>query len=214
MLLTRLIRFIGSLQAAGSDVADAVMRGDAAALARLVCERADVNSPQLDGATALHWAVYRGNKEAADPNARVRENTLTRTIFTMQRFYENGAVGMLLGLDPNQANNEGRSPLMGAALKGRPDFIQLLVDRGANLAAHDRGSRDTHIPGATIAGFTFQAVDYAEGLVRVGVQSAVERPETAKLIRQLMQERNLPVPPAGRTLNSICVVALCQAEAQ
>jgi hypothetical protein len=68
--------------------------------------------------------------------------------------------------------------------------------------------------GATIAGFTLQAVDYAEGLVRVGVQSAVERPEAAKLIRRLMEERNLRVPPAGRTLNSICVVALCQSGAQ
>ena len=49
------------------------------------------------------------------------------------------------------------------------------------------------------AGFTFQVIDYAEGLVRVGVQSAVERPEAAKLIRQLMQERHLPAPlRAGR----------------
>jgi uncharacterized protein len=270
------------------------------ALATLLIERgANVNLANKGGWTPLYLATDNRNIEGgdypvpkadldhlalielllqrgADPNARVRENTLTRTIFTMQWFYENGAtpfvraaqssdtalmtlllkhgadptlvtangdtaltaaagigwvdgvtyersaadnvaaVRMLLdlGLDPNQANNEGRSPLMGAALKGRLDVIQLLVDRGANLAAHDRGSRDTHIPGATIAGFTFQAIDYAEGLVRVGVQSAVERPEAAKLIRQLMQERNLPVPPAGRTLNSICVVALCQGSAQ
>ena len=53
-----------------------------------------------------------------------------------------------LGLDPNHANNEGRTPLMGAALKGRADVIQLLVDRGARLDTRDRGSRDTHIPGA------------------------------------------------------------------
>ena len=115
-----------------------------------------------------------------------------------------------LGVDPNHANNEGRTALMGAALKGRPDVVKLLVDRGAKLELRDRGSRDTHIPGATIAGVTFQAVDYAEGLVRVGVQSAVERPETAALIRKLMQERGLPVPAPGRTLNSICVVPLCQ----
>ena len=91
------------------------------------------------------------------------------------------AVQMLLdlGLDPNCANNEGRSALMGAALKGRPEVIQLLVDRGAKLDLRDRGSRDTHIPGATVAGLTFEALDYAEGLVRVGVQSAVERPEAA-----------------------------------
>jgi ankyrin repeat protein len=124
------------------------------------------------------------------------------------------AVRMLLdlGLDPNSANQEGRTPLMGAALKGRTDVIQLLVDRGAKLDARDRGSRDTHIPGATIAGLTWQALDYAEGLVRVGVQSAVERPEAKELIRKLMMERGMKVPPANRTINSICVVALCDGQ--
>jgi ankyrin repeat protein len=121
------------------------------------------------------------------------------------------AVRMLLdlGLDPNGPNQEGRTPLMGAALKGRPEVIQLLVDRGARLDTRDRGSRDTHIPGATIAGLTWEALDYAEGLVRVGVQSAVERPEAVALIRKLMTERGMKVPPANRTINSICVVALC-----
>ena len=124
------------------------------------------------------------------------------------------AVRMLLdlGLDPNSANQEGRTPLMGAALKGRTDVIQLLVDRGARLDTRDRGSRDTHIPGATIAGLTWEALDYAEGLVRVGVQSAVERPEAVALIRKLMAERGLKVPPANRTINSICVVALCDGQ--
>ena len=102
---------------------------------------------------------------------------------------------------------------MGAALKGRVDVIELLVQRGARLDARDRGSRDTHIPGAPVAGVTFQAIDYAEGLVRVGVQSAVERPEAAAAIRRLMQERGLTPPPVGRTLNSICVVPLCQTSA-
>jgi hypothetical protein len=39
-------------------------------------------------------------------------------------------------------------------------------------------------------------------------------PEAAKLIRQLMQERHLPAPPADQALNSICVVALCQSGAK
>jgi ankyrin repeat protein len=122
------------------------------------------------------------------------------------------AVRMLLdlGLDPNASNSEGRTALMGAALKGRNDVVQLLVDRGAKLETRDRGSRDTHIPGATIAGHTWQALDYAEGLVRVGVQSAVSRPETAKLIRKLMMEKGLPVPPENRTVQSICITDICQ----
>jgi hypothetical protein len=84
------------------------------------------------------------------------------------------------------------------------------VDRGAKLDARDRGSRDTANAASKIAGLRFQALDYSEGLVRVGVQSAIPHPETAKLIRKLMADRGLPVPPANRTIDSICVVELCQ----
>jgi ankyrin repeat protein len=114
-----------------------------------------------------------------------------------------------LKMDPNQGNNEGRTPLMGAAMKGRNDVVQFLVDRGAKLEAHDKGNRDTDKVSSAAAGHTWQAVDYAEGLVRVGVQSAVVRPETSALIRKLMADRGLPVPPKDRTILSVCVVALC-----
>jgi ankyrin repeat protein len=144
----------------------------------------------------------------------VRENTLTRTIFTTYERSANEnleAVRLLLdlGLDPNGANNEGRTPLMGAALKGRSDVVRLLVERGARLETRDRGSRDTEDAGSIAAGARFQALDYADGLVRVGVQSAIERPDTSKLIRELMIGRGLPVPPLNRGIDSICVVSIC-----
>jgi ankyrin repeat protein len=210
--------------------------------------------------------------KGANPNGKIRENTLTRTIFTMQWFFEDGATPFIraaqssdtvlmqlllkykadpqattangdnaltacggigwvegvtyersakenfeamkmlldLGLDPNHANNEGRTALMGAAMKGRSDVIQMLVDRGADLAAHDKGNRDTDKVSSAAAGKTWQPIDYAEGLVRVGVQSAVTRPEAAALIRKLMAESNMPAPPVERTILSVCVVQLCQ----
>jgi ankyrin repeat protein len=114
-----------------------------------------------------------------------------------------------LGLDPNHQNNEGRTALMAAALKGRDEVIQLLVERGAKLELRDRGSRDTHNLGSQAAGVRWQALDYAEGLVRVGVQSAIAYPETAKLIRKLMADRGLPVPEENRNILSICVTVLC-----
>ena len=46
--------------------------------------------------------------------------------------------------------------------------------------------------------------------VRIGVQSAIAHPETSALLRKLMLERNLPVPPEGRTLTSICITDLCK----
>jgi len=215
-------------------------------------------------------------QKGANPNGKIRENTLTRTIFTMQWFFEDGATPFIraaqssdttlmtlllkykadpqattaagdnaltasggigwvegvtyersakenyeamkmlldLGLDPNHANNEGRTALMGAAMKGHPDVVQLLVDRGARLETHDKGNRDTDKVSSAAAGKTWQAIDYAEGLVRVGVQSAVTRPEAAALIRKLMAERNIPAPPVERTILSVCVVQICQGTSQ
>jgi uncharacterized protein len=113
-----------------------------------------------------------------------------------------------LGADVNaQDTLDGRTALMGAAHKGRNEVIQLLIGHGADLAVHDIGSRDTiH----ALAGVRWQAIDYADGLVRVGVQSAIAHPETAALLRRLMKERGLAVPAEGRTLASICVTDLCR----
>jgi ankyrin repeat protein len=106
-----------------------------------------------------------------------------------------------LGLDPNVADDEGRTALHGAAHKGRLDVIQLLVDRGAKLDAHDGGSRDS-VNGALL-GKTWIPLDWARGLVRVGVQSAIAHPEAAALLTKLMTDRNLPIPPPPTS--SICL---------
>jgi len=211
-------------------------------------------------------------QHGANPNARTKDNTLTRTIFTMQWFLEAGATPFIraaqssdlalmrlllasgadpkittdhgdtaltaaagvgwvdgvtyehspkanietvkflldLGLDPNAANGDGRTPLMVAAAKGRTEIIQMLVDHGAKLDTRDKGSRDTETLVSVIAGHTWQALDYADGLVRFGVQSAVNRPEAAALLRKLMTDRGIPVPPANRTVDSICIVEICK----
>ena len=49
--------------AAGSAVADAAMRRNTTALRSLLQQKADVNVPQPDGATALHWAVQYDDVE-------------------------------------------------------------------------------------------------------------------------------------------------------
>jgi ankyrin repeat protein len=106
-----------------------------------------------------------------------------------------------LGLDPNVADDEGRTALHGAAHKGPLEVIQLLVDHGANLDAHDGGSRDS-VNGALL-GKTWIPLDWARGLVRVGVQSAIAHPEAAALLAKLMTERNIPIPPPPTS--SICL---------
>jgi uncharacterized protein len=106
-----------------------------------------------------------------------------------------------LGIDPNVADDEGRTALHGAAHKGRVEVIQMLVDHGANLEAHDGGSRDS-VNGALL-GKTWIPLDWARGLVRVGVQSAIAHPDAAALLTKLMEARNLPIPPPPTS--SICL---------
>jgi hypothetical protein len=120
------------------------------------------------------------------------------------------AVKMLLdlGLDPNLQADTGRTSLHGAAHKGRPAVIQMLVDHGGRLDVRDYGNTDNR--GGKLAVHTWQPVDYADGLVRVGVQSAIAHPEAGVLIRKLMTQQGLEAPPMGRTLESICITEACE----
>ena len=52
--------------AAGSGLADAAMKRDRDAVRALLQRKADVNAPQIDGTTALHWAVRSDDLEIAD----------------------------------------------------------------------------------------------------------------------------------------------------
>jgi ankyrin repeat protein len=209
-------------------------------------------------------------EKGANVNARVKDSTETRTVFTNQWLDENGATAFLrasqsgdielmklllakgadpkintvlnvsplhvaagigwvegityewspkatleavkmlvdLGLDVNLQADTGRTALHGAAHKGRADVIQVLADHGAKLDVRDYGNTDNR--GGKLAVHTWQPVDYADGLVRVGVQSAIPHPEAGALLRKLLTAQGLPAPPMGRTLESICITEACE----
>ncbi len=119
------------------------------------------------------------------------------------------AVKMLLdlGLDVNLQADTGRTAMHGAAHKGRSDVVQILFDKGGRVDVRDYGNTDNR--GGKLAVHTWQPVDYADGLVRVGVQSAIGHPETGELLRKLMKQAGFEAPPMGRTLESICITEAC-----
>ena len=83
----------------------------------------------------------------------------------------------------------------------------MLFDHGAKLDIRDYGNTDNR--GGKLAVHTWLAVDYADGLVRVGVQSAIPHPETGLLLRKLMTAHGPPCtaggPHAGIDLHHGCV---------
>lgn len=134
--------------ASGADnsLADAAMNGDIAAVRTLLSRKADVNAPQGDGTTALHWAVYNAHADmvqmllaaGADPRAKTRLGGITPLMMAAK----NGEAGLMkLLLDAHEdvrtTNSNGTTPLMLAAASGKADAVKLLLDRGADVNAVD-----------------------------------------------------------------------------
>jgi uncharacterized protein len=175
-----------------------------------------------DGATPFLRAAQSGDVElmkllldhGADPKIFTAHNVTPLAVaagigwvegvtyeWSPQENLEAVKICLQLGIDPNVADDEGRTALHGAAHKGRLGVIQLLADHGADLNAHDGGSRDS-VNGALL-GKTWIPIDWARGLVRVGVQSAIAHPDAAALLGKLMTERGIPIPPPPSS--SICL---------
>ena len=141
-----LLLSISGLGAAGSDVADAVMRGDTAAVRALLAQKADVNATQADGATALHWAVYPedlGHDRPADSGGRERQGGQPRGLRRRSRWpclNGNAAIVESLlkaGADPNEKLPNGETPLMMASRTGNVAAMTALLDRGADVNAKE-----------------------------------------------------------------------------
>ena len=132
--------------AAGATVADAAMRGDRVALRTALARKADVNAPQVDGSTALHWAAERDDVEMADLliRAGARVTAATREGVTpLQLAAINGSATMITrllkaGVDPNTPlTTTGDTALMMAARTGRVDAIRVLLEAGAHINAQE-----------------------------------------------------------------------------
>src|SRR6478735_5600946 len=126
-----------------SAVADAAAKGDRAAVRTLIQQKADVNAAQNDGATALHWAVYREDAELVDMLVRAGANVKVTnregvTPLMMAALYGDAAIiDRLLkaGADAKALGLNGETMLMFAARNGNPAAVKLLIEAGADVNA-------------------------------------------------------------------------------
>jgi len=140
---------------------DAVRANDAGAVRTLLDARADANSVQPDGTTALHWAVERDAIEIVQLLIRAGANVKATnrygaTPLWLASLNGNAAtIGVLLeaGADPSAASDEGETALMVAARTGKIDAVNLLLARGADPNVKEQWRGQTALMWAAAEGY-------------------------------------------------------------
>ena len=130
------------LGAPKAPLADAIERKDLATV-RALLRDSNVNAAQVDGTTALHWAVQHSEVDtvkallAAGANAKA-ENRYGVTPLAIACTNGNATIATLLldaGADVNATLRGGETTLMTAARTGKVDLVKLLLARGASVDA-------------------------------------------------------------------------------
>jgi len=163
-----------SALAAGADapLADAAEKMDRAAIRALLQRHADVNAPQVDGMTALHWAAYQDDSETMQLLVRAGANVKAANrygVTPLALAVTNGnaeMVELLLksGADPNASLPGGETALMTAARVGTLASVKALLVRGATVDSKDERHGQTALMWAAAEGHA----DVVQMLIEVG----------------------------------------------
>jgi ankyrin repeat protein len=134
------------LFAADSPLADAAEKSDRAAIRSLLKQHADVNAPQADGMTALHWAAHEDDletaklllKAGADAKATNRYGATSLSMACVNGNAEMVELLLERGADPSVTLRGGETVLMTAARTGKAGPVKALLKRGADVNAKER----------------------------------------------------------------------------
>jgi ankyrin repeat protein len=192
------------LSAAGSDtrLADAAMQGDRAAVKSLLLQKVEVNGPQGDGATALHWAASNEDLEmvklllaaGANVNAATRDGGVT-PLFMACTSGNAAIVEALLnaGASAKSAKPNGTTALMTASASGSVGALKALLDHGAEINARE----SVHGQTALMFAAALNRVEAVKFLAQHGADVNIAS-NIAKLERvRFDQDGNVVETPAG-----------------
>jgi ankyrin repeat protein len=141
MLNTLLIAML-----AAAPLVDAVKSGDRAAVMALIGQRVDVNAPEADGTTALHWAVHAGDLDLVQRLIRAGAKVNVRNEYGASPMSEAAILGradlldalLTAGGDAESPNADGQTALMVVARTSQVEAARLLLKRGAKVDAVEK----------------------------------------------------------------------------
>ena len=156
-----LVLLVGLTLAAAApelSLVEAIKAGDAKTARALLTRNVDVNKPEADGTTALHWAVENDDLDLTTAllQARAKAQVANRHGITpLHLAATNGNAGIIerlitAGADSNAATPGGETPLMMAARTGNADALRVLIAHGASVNARESWRGQTALMWAAI----------------------------------------------------------------
>ena len=138
-------------------LSEAAKSQDVELLHSLLDAGVDVDVPQLDGATALHWAVYHDAPDLLEPllDAGADVNVVNDYgVTALSLACDNGSAAMVVrlltaGADHTLARKTGETPLMTCARTGALDAVNALLAHDADPGATDHWHGQTALMWAT-----------------------------------------------------------------
>jgi ankyrin repeat protein len=184
-------------------VVEAVKAGNRTAAIGLIQQKADVNTPEADGTTALSWAVRQGDADLTDRLLRAGADVKAANRYGVTPLYlaslngDAATIEKLLnaGADANAAVTEGETALMTAARSGHVDAARVLIAHGAVVDAREQWRGQTALMWAAAEGHPDMIRELAAHGADVNARSTVQKWE-----RQVtLEPREKWLPPGGLT---------------
>ncbi len=127
-------------------LADAVENKQTKRIDKLFDDKVDVNDAQVDGMTALHWAVFYDDaplvkkllRRTADADLKNRYGITALHIACQNGNAEIVQALLEAGADVNLGQKGGETPLMTASRTGKPELVKLLLKHGAIIDSEER----------------------------------------------------------------------------